>query len=166
MRYWRTFGWQVPESHGPGPGLGLVPPHLDYTNKITRMIEDDWTDTGLSCYAMKMIPTITQRKYYNELPRMTAYCYGMDYTKEQMFNHITWGIDPGNEKIDKILNPTDPAMKEFRDYEREMRQYLYPDVAPAWEPDYKLRWPFPDDNVYRPTYNRGFNRRYWSRWIF
>mmetsp|Transcript_12766 Transcript_12766/g.18638 ORF Transcript_12766/g.18638 Transcript_12766/m.18638 type:complete len:294 (+) Transcript_12766:1884-2765(+) len=162
-RHWRTYGWQVPEQHGPGAGLGILPVHLDYPNKITRMTEDDWTDTGVSCYAGKMFPTLTIRKYFNELPRPTPFEYGMDYTKEQMFNHIAFGIDPGNLKIDELKNPSDPKLAEERREEKEIQEYLWPDVAAAFKPDYKLKWPFPDDNVYRPTYNRGFNRRYWSR---
>ena len=163
MRHWRTFGWQVPEKLGPGPGLGAVPVHMDYMNKITRMTEDDYTDPGISTTAMKMWPSVTIRKYFNELPRTFPYAYGMDYTKEQMFNHVTWGIDPGNLKLQEILNPSDPEVAAQRKEEKEIAMYLWPDIAPAFEPGYKLKWPFPDDNVYRPTYNRGSNRALWSR---
>ena len=162
-RHWRVFGWQVPERHGPGPGMGLLPEHLDYPNKITRMTEDDWTDTGVNCFALKMIPTITLRKYFNELPRPSPFNYGLDYTKEDMFNHITWGIDPGHQKLDEILNPTDPDIKALRDEEKDIKKYLWPDIAPAYEKGYNIKWPYPDDNIYRPTYNRGFTRKYWSR---
>mmetsp|Transcript_21858 Transcript_21858/g.3630 ORF Transcript_21858/g.3630 Transcript_21858/m.3630 type:complete len:153 (-) Transcript_21858:27-485(-) len=151
---------------GPGPGLGLVPRHLDYYNKITNMVEADWVDTGLSCTALKMIPTITVRKYYNELPRMLPFVYGMVYTKEQMYNHLAWGVDPGNLCIEELINPTDPEKRKERQLENEIKKYLTPDLAAAWEKDYKLKWPFPDDNVYRPTYNRGFNRKYWSKYYF
>jgi hypothetical protein len=87
----------------------------------------------------------------------------MDYNKEHMYNHIFKGIDPGNLKIDELLNPSDPKKKAAIQEEKEIRRYLWPEIAPAWEPDYKLKWPFPDDNIYRPTFNRGFNRRFWSR---
>lgn len=163
MRWARAFGWHVPEQHGPGAGLGIVPRHLDYNNKLTRMTEDDYVDTGVTTFALKMIPTIALRRYFNELPRITAWSYGMDYNKEHMYNHIFKGIDPGNLKIDELLNPSDPKKKAAIQEEKEIRRYLWPEIAPAWEPDYKLKWPFPDDNIYRPTFNRGFNRRFWSR---
>lgn len=162
-RQWRAFGWQVPERHGPGLGMGILPEHLDYPNKITRMTDDDWTDTGVSCFAMKMIPTITLRKYFNELPRPSPFSYGMEYTREDMFNHIAWGIDPGAKRIEEILNPTDPEFKARREEERDIKKYLYPDLAPAYEKGYNIKWPYPDDNVYRPIYNRGFTRKLWSR---
>ena len=162
-RHWRSFGWQVPEKHGPGAGMGLLPPHMDYPNKLTRMTEDDWTDTGVNCFALKMIPTITMRKYFNELPRPTSMTYGVEYTKEDMFNHIAWGIDPGSKKLEEVLNPTDPDAKAKREEELDIKRYLWPELAVAFDKDYRLKWPYPDDNVYRPIYNRGFTRKFWSR---
>jgi hypothetical protein len=163
MRHWRTFGWQVPEKQGPGPGLGFLPTHLDYPNKLTRMIEDDYTDTGVGCYALKMLPTLTIRKYFNELPRHNSMTYGIQYTKQDVFNHIAWGIDPGAGKLDQILNPTDPDFKAKFDEEQDIKKSFWPELYAAFEKDYQLKWPYPDDNVYRPTYNRGFTRKYWSR---
>lgn len=163
MRWGRAFSWGVPEAHGPGPGLGMAGKELDYTNKITRMTEDDYTDTGISMYLFKMFPEMAQRKYFNELPRLMPHVYGLDYTKEQMFNHIAWGIDPGNEKLDELLYPTDPAKAEKRREELEIERYLVGDWAAHKEPGYQLKWPYPDDNVYRSTYERGSNRHYWSR---
>ena len=163
MRWGRAFSWGVPEAHGPGPGLGMAGLQLDYTNKITRMTEDDYTDTGISMFAFKMFPEMMQRKYFNELPRLVPHVYGLDYTKEQMFNHIAWGIDPGNEKLDELLYPTDPVKAEKRREELEIERYLVGDWAAHKEPGYQLKWPYPDDNVYRPTYERGSNRHYWSR---
>jgi hypothetical protein len=163
MRHWRSFGWSVPERHGPGAGLGYLPTPLDYPNKITRMTEDDWTDTGVNCFALKMFPTIALRKYFNELPRPTSWTYGVEYTKEDMFNHIAWGIDPGHKVLGELLNPSDPEKKAQREEEIEIKKYLWPELRAAHEKDYKPKWPYPDDNIYRPTYNRGFTRQYWSR---
>jgi hypothetical protein len=164
-RHWRAFGWQVPERHGPGAGLGAITIDLDYPNKLTRMTEDDWTDTGVNCFALKMFPTITLRKYFNELPRPSPWNYGYDYSKEDMFNHIAWGIDPTSKKLDEILNPTDPVAIAQKEEEKDIKKYLFPDFAAVLEKDYKLKWPYPDDNIYRPTYNRGFTRKYWSRGV-
>lgn len=164
QRNWRTWGWQVPEKQGPGPGLGALPIRMDYHNKITRMTNDDWTDTGISTYALMMLPTVTIRKFFNEFPRVPAWYYGIQHSKEQLYNHISFGIDPGNQVIDELMNPTDPDLKAAREEDDEVTKYLYPEMWEAKKnPDYKLKWPFPDDNVYRPTYNRGSNRKYWSR---
>ena len=163
MRHWRSFGWSVPERHGPGPGLGLLPTALDYPNKLTRMTEDDWTDTGVNCFALKMLPTVTLRKYFNVLPRPSSWTYGVAYTKEDMFNHIAWGIDPGHKILQELQNPKDPDTKAKREEEVDIKKYLWPELRVAFEKDYKLKWPYPDDNIYRPTYNRGFTRKYWSR---
>jgi hypothetical protein len=110
-----------------------------------------------------MVPELAQRKYFNELPRIIPHQYGLDYTKEQMFNHIAWGIDPGNLKLDDLLNPKDPELAAKRKEELEIEKYLYGDFVAYKDPDYQLKWPYPDDNVYRPTYERGGNRHYWSR---
>ena len=163
MRHWRAFGWAVPERHGPGAGLGLLSTELDYPNKLTRMIDDDWTDTGVNAWAIKMIPSLAIRKYFNELPRTLPLLYGIDYTKEDMFNHIAWGKDPGHEKLQEILNPSDPDTIAQVKEDNEIRDYLWPELAAVRNKDYKLKWPYPDDNIYRPTYNRGFTRKYWSR---
>lgn len=163
MRHWRVFGWAVPERHGPGPGMGMLNPELDYPNKLTRMIDDDWTDTGVNAWALRMIPLITVRKYFNELPRPTSFGYGYDYTPQEMFDHIAWGKDPGYAKLVEIMNPTDPEKKKAMEEEKDIKRYLWPDLAPAAEKDYKIKWPYPDDNLYRPVYNRGFTRKYWSR---
>mmetsp|Transcript_25997 Transcript_25997/g.46000 ORF Transcript_25997/g.46000 Transcript_25997/m.46000 type:complete len:292 (-) Transcript_25997:52-927(-) len=163
MRMWRCYGYAVPEKHGVGDGLGFVPFRLNYPQKLVRQIDDDWTDTAVERYTLGLIPHISYRKYFNELPRLTAFSYGVDYTKEQLYNHISWGIDPGREKLDAILNPTDPDAKAWLEKEKELFRYYYPSIAASKEDDYTLRWPYPDDNVYRPTYERGFNRLYWGR---
>jgi len=162
-RWCRAWGWQVPPRHGPGAGLGFVPKNLDYYNKVARMIEDDYCDTGISVFALRMFPITTMRKYFNELPRPTSYWYGMDYTREQMFNHIAWGIDPGTVAAEAAEQNPNPDLLEARKKEKEYVDYLFPELAVVNSPDYKLKWPMPDDNVFRPTYNRGFNRKYWSR---
>jgi hypothetical protein len=163
MRMWRCYGFAVPESHGVGDGLGYVPQRMNYPQKLVRMMDDDWMDTAVDVYTMKLLPHIAYRKYFNELPRMTAFSYGFDYTKEQLYNHISWGIDPGHDKLEELMNPTDPAKKAELEEEKELFRYYFPSIAASREADYTLKWPYPDDNVYRPTYERGFNRKYWSR---
>jgi len=161
MRNWRSWGWQVPEKQGPGPGLGIVPVRMDYHHKIQFMAQMDWTDTGVEVYGLAMFPFICVQKYFNEMPRMQHYSYGLRYTKEMMFNHIAFGVDPGNETIDEIRYPKDPDERAVLDEQREICDYLFPDEGIATQPGYRLKWPYPDDNVYRPTYNRGYNRKYW-----
>lgn len=163
MRMWRCYGYAVPEQHGVGEGLGYCPQRLNYPMKLVRQMDDDWMDTAVEVFTLKLIPHIAYRKFFNELPRMTAFSYGFDYTKEQLFNHIAWGIDPGRASLDEKLNPTDPAQIAYIEEQKELDRYYYPSIAASKEEDYKLRWPYPDDNIYRPTYNRGFNRLYWGR---
>lgn len=163
QRFFRAFGWSVPPRHGPGEGMGTVPRRLDQQNKLARMIDDDYCDTAIGVFFLRMFPVVCMRKYINELPRPTPYWYGMDYTREQMFMHIAWGIDPSVEAVEDEEENLDPAIAEQRSAEEEYAQYLLPELYIQNKPDYKLKWPFPDDNIYRPTYERGFTREFWCR---
>ncbi|CAG9317776.1 unnamed protein product [Blepharisma stoltei] len=162
-RNWRTWGMQVPEKQGPGPNLGLVKKYQDYDNKIFRMADDDWTYTGLDTFFLAMLPNITLRKYWNEFPRVMPYFYGMYFTKEQLFNHISFGVDPGNQVLDELINSSDPEKKAEVEEDNDIMDYLFPIRQGLKDPNYRLKYPFPDDNIYRPTFNRGGNRQYWSR---
>ena len=42
-----------------------------------------------------------------------------------MYNHIAWGIDPGNEKYDSVMNPNDPEKKKKIDESEEMKDYYF-----------------------------------------
>ena len=60
----------------------MVPHHQDYFGKINRMMDDDWCDTSMDIGPISMIPMITHKKFFNELPRTAPFFYGMTYTKE------------------------------------------------------------------------------------
>lgn len=158
------YATSVPKAHGPGEGFGYVRREHDYLRKLCRQVADDkMTGTDAKSYLLGLLPYLTQRKFFNELPRPSYYSYGMAYTKQQMFDHVAFGVDPGNVRWEEMKQ--DPKVQEFVDWHREKIRYYFPEEAPvSTNENHVPAVPQPDDNVYRPIYNRGSNRKLWGRY--
>ena len=107
FKYDRAIDWlgddrgPVPKQYGPDETFGMRVREFDYLNKLCRFVADDKLGgQEARAHLSALLPGLARRKYFNELPRPSYFTYGMRYTKEEMFNHIAFGIDPGNKKWD------------------------------------------------------------------